>query len=394
MQFQFKASDYEIYKLDDLKKRWLKSEDWLEIVRQQAVIDTFEVTRIGLSTENRAINSYKWGKGKKRILLWTQMHGNEPTATMALADLFGFLSASDDYDSYRSRLSKKLSLLFIPFLNPDGAWYFTRHNSLGIDLNRDARSQQAMEMRVFMNTLKEFQPHWAFNLHDQRNIFSVGNPPKPATISFLSASYEQSRRLNTARSKAMKLISGLTELTEEHIPGQIGRYTDEYYPRALGEFFHGQGIPCVLIESGADYNDYYRDTARKLNFLMLLRAFELIAADRVDAYTEESYYRIPENEKNMLDLIVRSNQLNLNEEIMAFDLGFLIKEVPDPERQSLEKIYQLAEIGDLSMHRGLEELKGGSISDVKALKPERAAHFSLTLKDGSKLTFNQGKRIS
>ena len=71
-------------------------------------------------------------------MLWSQMHGDESTATMALADIFRFLVEAPG-DSLRERLRNRLTIVFIPMLNPDGAEVFQRENAVGIDVNRDAR---------------------------------------------------------------------------------------------------------------------------------------------------------------------------------------------------------------------------------------------------------------
>ncbi|NIQ56614.1 MAG: peptidase M14, partial [Gemmatimonadetes bacterium] len=46
--------------------------------------------------EGRPIYAVRFGHGPMRVLLWSQMHGDEPTATMAIADIFTFLAASSD----------------------------------------------------------------------------------------------------------------------------------------------------------------------------------------------------------------------------------------------------------------------------------------------------------
>jgi len=323
------------------------------------------------------------------------MHGNEPTATMALADLFNFLSATGKYDGLQTELAQQLTLLFIPVLNPDGAQRFTRHNGISIDLNRDAIARQAPETKAFMEVFKKYKPDWGFNLHDQRNIFSAGNTLNPATISFLSPSYNYERVLNEVRIKAMKLIGALYGLTNQLIPGQTGRYTDEFYPRAIGEFFHSNKVPCILIESGADFNDPLRNTARKLNFLMLIKAFELIARNEVAHLPEKVYYNIPENEKNILDLIIRSCYLNRDKSIKA-DLGFLTKEVIDHNNGQLESIYQLAEVGDLSFYKGLDELKGGELLPASKLDLEQPANLSVKTENELLMNFENGykKKLS
>ncbi len=49
---------------------------------------SFEVSEIGTSVLGKPITAVKFGTGKKRLLLWSQMHGNESTSTKALFDCF------------------------------------------------------------------------------------------------------------------------------------------------------------------------------------------------------------------------------------------------------------------------------------------------------------------
>lgn len=51
----------------------------------------FKVSKAGKSIENRDIYRVSLGTGKTQVLLWSQMHGDESTATMAIMDLFNFL---------------------------------------------------------------------------------------------------------------------------------------------------------------------------------------------------------------------------------------------------------------------------------------------------------------
>ena len=48
---------------------------------------------IGQSVEKRAIYHLAVGRGPFHVLLWSQMHGDEPTATSALFDLLGTCGA-------------------------------------------------------------------------------------------------------------------------------------------------------------------------------------------------------------------------------------------------------------------------------------------------------------
>src|SRR5438552_4164060 len=51
---------------------------------------------IGHSVLGESIYSFKTGKGKTKILFWSQMHGNESTTTKALFDLFNLLESNTE----------------------------------------------------------------------------------------------------------------------------------------------------------------------------------------------------------------------------------------------------------------------------------------------------------
>ena len=50
---------------------------------------------VGRSVEGRQIQLLTLGRGPRRVLLWSQMHGDEPSATPALLDLADYLLSSD-----------------------------------------------------------------------------------------------------------------------------------------------------------------------------------------------------------------------------------------------------------------------------------------------------------
>ena len=81
-------------------------------------------------------------------------------------------------------------------LNPDGAERFQRRNAQGIDINRDALGLQTPEGQVLKSLRDRFNPRIGFNLHNQGWNTSVGDPPKPASISLLSVAYDKPRSEN------------------------------------------------------------------------------------------------------------------------------------------------------------------------------------------------------
>ena len=93
------------------------------------------------------INLFAPAPAAFRVLLWSQMHGDEPTATAALFDVFEYLQRHRD-DPVVQRILSSLTLYAIPMLNPDGAERFQRRNAQGIDINRDALRLQTPEGQV------------------------------------------------------------------------------------------------------------------------------------------------------------------------------------------------------------------------------------------------------
>lgn len=264
-----------------------------------------EIKIIGESENNLPIHSVKFGNGSKKILIWTQMHGNESTGTKALFDLFNYFSNSKD--ELIQTILKSCSIYCIPMLNPDGSLNYTRVNQNGIDLNRDAVDREAKESKLLRRILEEFDPMFCFNLHDQRTIFGVEGTINPATISFLAPSEEQTRKLTKGRKETMDVIVSMNELLQKIIPNHIGRYTDEFYPTATGDNFQKIGFNTILIEAGHYPNDYDREQTRKYNFFALIQGLYHISISK-SFNNYKPYFDIPNNQKNFFDVIKTSKK--------------------------------------------------------------------------------------
>ena len=104
-----------------------------------------QIDLLGKSVKNSPIYGLKIGSGIKKILIWSQMHGNETTCTRALCELIKVILNSESY-------KKNISFLIIPQLNPDGAEEYSRFNLNKIDLNRDAITLSQPESRVLNMT--------------------------------------------------------------------------------------------------------------------------------------------------------------------------------------------------------------------------------------------------
>ncbi|MCV5179722.1 M14 family zinc carboxypeptidase, partial [Escherichia coli] len=86
-----------------------------------------KVEQVGLSQLQREIYQIEWGNGPLKVFLWSQMHGDEPTATSALVDLFAILQSNRESE-WAGKISSSLTLRAVPMLNPDGADLYQRRN--------------------------------------------------------------------------------------------------------------------------------------------------------------------------------------------------------------------------------------------------------------------------
>ena len=304
--------------------------------------ELFTVQKIGESFEGRAINKIVLGKGKIKIFLWTQMHGNESTGTRAFLDLIQFFSNPGVEEELAAFILEAVTIYCIPILNPDGAVAYTRVNAEGIDLNRDVIDKKAKESKLLQEWLKRIDPDFCFNLHDQRTIFSVAPYNKTATLSFLAPSVDQERSLNQGRKETMTVIAAMNRLLQQFIPDQIGRYSDEFYPTATGDNFQKMGHNTILIESGHAKGDYKRYISREATFIALLEGLRCIASG-VGADDHLSYLSIPNNEKKYLDAIFK----NVSIAGKKTDMGVLFIEELDKEKVCFRPIIeQMKDLND------------------------------------------------
>jgi murein tripeptide amidase MpaA len=140
---------YERYREASISERRFKYDSVIGLVTNRK--GNFEVEPVGKSVAGKPVYKMTIGTGSTKVMLWSQMHGNESTATMALFDIFNFLEGKNDgFDNIRNTLLENLTLRFIPMVNPDGMDEWTRRNALDIDLNRDALALASPEAVLLM----------------------------------------------------------------------------------------------------------------------------------------------------------------------------------------------------------------------------------------------------
>lgn len=346
-------SAYEAYKEPAITHRRFKHADIQPLIQKHA--GAFLIEKLGESVAGKSISSMNWGNGKTKVMLWSQMHGNESTATMSLFDLFNFLEGKNDgHDELRDLLKNQLNLKFIPMLNPDGADGFKRRNNLDIDLNRDAISQISPEAVILKKARDDFEPEFGFNLHDQQIYYNVVNTPKQATISLLAPAYNYETEINEVRGRAMQTIAGMNELLQELIPGQVGKYDDAFEPRAFGDNIQKWGTSTILIESGGYPGDPEKQYIRKINFLIILNALHQIATKGYEQFTTEQYFAIPDNGFQLMDLIINEMQVKVSGNWYPLDLAIRRRESENAAGYFMSG--SVEDLGDMQIFYGFETL--------------------------------------
>lgn len=260
---------------------------------------------IGRSFLNRPINLIKLGVGDKNILFWSQMHGDEPSATPALLDIADYLLASSDQLQSRSIL-ENYTLLMIPMLNPDGAEAYERVNGQGIDINRDALRLATPEGRILKRIRDEYNPMLGLNLHDQGRMTTVGDTGRLATASVLAVSGDVENTLTRGRLRSKRACAAIVEALTPFIPGGVARYDEEWSPLAFGDNMTAWGTPVVLIESGGLPAGHELTDLTRLSFVALLSVLKGLAEDDLASYDPQIYEDLPENQTNAWsDVVVR-----------------------------------------------------------------------------------------
>lgn len=350
---------YTRFKENRVQGRYVANEHIIPFLEEKK--REFDVKTIGHSVRKQPIYSITLGNGPLKILMWSQMHGNESTTTKSVLDLINFLS-SDGRTSVH--ILERCTLRIIPILNPDGAEAYTRVNANQVDLNRDAKNRSQPESNVLRAEYDNFAPDFCFNLHDQRTIYNVGSTAKPATLSFLAPAYNVERSISETRQTAMQLIVAMNEILQTFIPGQVGRYDDTFNDNCVGDMFQLLNTPTILFEAGHFQEDYAREGTREYLFHALVHVLNVIAENTIDNYDDKVYFEIPENQKNFFDILVR----NVPEEnsTKRKDIGILFTEVLTNGKIDFEpKVVQVENIEGYFGHTTYDFLKTADLKELE-----------------------------
>ena len=348
---------YESYKEPSLEKRRIKHADLQPLIEKWREHPSTAVNHVGTSIEGRSLQLISMGEGPVDVFLWSQMHGNEPTATQAIFDILNFF-AGEAMEEEKSEMLSRLRVHFLPMLNPDGAEVYQRRNTLGIDINRDALRLQSPEGQTLKKVRDSLEADFGFNLHDQSTYYNAERTEKPATVSYLAPAYNYEKDINEKRGAAMQVIVFMNNIIQKYAPGQVGRYNDDFEPRAFGDNIQKWGTSTILIESGGYPSDREKQEIRKLNYVSILSALYTIAKENYKDIPIEEYEKIPENDRKLFDLKIENITYPLLGNDYIMDIGVHRLEVDLKGHADFWYSSRIIDQGDLSTYYGYETFDG------------------------------------
>ena len=311
------------------------------------------VAEVGRSNLGREIYQVEFGHGPTKVFLWSQMHGDEPTATSALVDMFAILQKNSDKD-WVKKIAETVTIRAVPMLNPDGAESFQRRNYQGIDINRDAIALSTPEGRLLKQLRDDWNPSIGFNLHNQQSLTTAGRSPFQAAISLLVVYGDAAKTTTPGLERNVRLAAAITTALQKFIPGHIARYGDEWTPTAFGDNFSAWGTPVILIETGALHGKDEMFLV-KMNFLSFVTALQALATGSERNQDPSAYLRLPPNSSGGLYHYVfrRANLISLSNDHAPVVADIAVN--TDRRRGSFTAPRYIRLIGDLGSIRGLEE---------------------------------------
>jgi hypothetical protein len=207
---------------------------------------------------------------------------------------------------------------------------------------------------------------FGFNLHDQSTYYNAERTEKPATISYLAPAYNYEKDINEVRGNAMKIIVFMNSILQKYAPGQVGRYNDDFEPRAFGDNIQKWGTSTILIESGGYPEDTEKQEIRKLNYVSILSAIYTIAKENYKDIPISEYEKIPENDRKLFDLKITGATYELMGKPYKIDLGINQVEVDYEDHNDFWYSSRIWDQGDLSTYYGYENFDASGYTIRKA----------------------------
>ncbi|HVZ23172.1 MAG TPA: hypothetical protein VG871_18995, partial [Vicinamibacterales bacterium] len=240
---------------------------------------------------------------------------------------------------------------------------------------------QTPEGRTLKDLRDRLNPRIGFNLHNQNWRTSVGEPPRPASISVLSVAFDTGRTENAGRRMTQKLCAVVRDSLEPFASGQIGKYDEAFEVRAFGDNLTLWGTPVILIETGAYPSSEPDPPLVRLNFIGILSALDSLATGTVDKADPKRYETLPPNESKEMYIVVHDANVVSGSGIAPFlgDIGInatrRVRRV-DGKRE-IVLASSIADVGDLRT--------AGALRTIDATNLVAAPLFDPSLKEGQEV---------
>jgi hypothetical protein len=202
----------------------------------------FATTRLaGLSLEGRPITVTETEPRDEFIVIVGRQHPPEVTGSL---NLFPFLATLLGDSALARQFRARYQLVTYPFLNPDGvARGHWRHNTGGVDLNRDWGSFTQPETRLVRDHVDQLvaagaRPRLLLDFHStSRNLFYTqmleeGTDPPRFALDWMAASRAR-----------------LPDFPFDHEPRPLSDL-----PTTKNYFYERFGIPAITVETGDETN--------------------------------------------------------------------------------------------------------------------------------------------
>jgi hypothetical protein len=262
---------------------------------------------VGTSVEGRPLLCFQCGHGPISVITWSQIHGDEPTGTMILADLLHELA--DPANELSRQIHDKVTLYILPMLNPDGTHRFVRVNAQGLDPNRDARVWVTPEATTLRQIVERVSPQFAIDLHDQDPRKRVGKSSKFVAYSVLAPKASEDDEESDTRTISKQLASIAAETLNRFCPGHVARYPDTFEPRGLEEYMQARGTSVVLLETAGWPGDYEKQYLRRAGLAAVIDVLRALADGSYRSRDAATYDGLPENGGPVHDLLLRGGMI-------------------------------------------------------------------------------------
>lgn len=187
-----------------------------------------------------------------RVLVMAGQHGNEKMPVRAALDIAGSLQDSE--------VMRRVVLVIVPVVNPDGYAASKRLNAAGVDLNRCWNTLDQPETKTVLKLVEAFRPQVLIDLHE----WASDDPYSPDCVEVAGYGTDACRKLSRILARKVESDTGGALRQATYQPK-----TDQ---RLAHRWFTSQGICTILVETSPRMSRSKRMQAYREQVLTVLNA--------------------------------------------------------------------------------------------------------------------------